>query len=100
VIASRLLTRAVRHPSNSVERALLAAAAFDAAVRAPLVLVGGAAQMIHTGSERLTDIDMVGPIDPRDRVSLAGLGFVRDGRHWVFGWAMRRSPSRCRPRSC
>jgi len=56
--------------------------------------------MIHTGSERLTDIDMVGPIDPRDRVSLAGLGFVRDGRHWVFGWAMRRSPSRCRPRSC
>ena len=41
--------------------------------------------MIHTGSERLTDIDMVGPIDARDRVSLAGLGFVRDGRHWVFG---------------
>ena len=64
---------------------LLAVAAFDAVVRAPLVLVGGAAQMIHTGLERPTDIDMVGPIDSRDRAALARAGFVRDGRHWVWG---------------
>ena len=41
--------------------------------------------MIHTGSPRMTDIDMVGPVDSRDKVSLAELGFVRDGRHWVCG---------------
>lgn len=82
---SELLALARRAPPNSVDRMLLAAAAFDAVVRAPLVLVGGAAQMIHTGLERPTDIDMVGPIGPRDRTALARAGFVRDGRHWVWG---------------
>ena len=48
-------------------------------------MVGGAAQLIHTGQERLTDIDMVGPIDSRDEATLAQAGFVRDGRHWISG---------------
>ena len=71
--------------ADSTERVLLAVAAFDTAVRAPLVLVGGAAQMIHTGRQRMTDIDMVGSVDSRDKAALARLGFVRDGRHWVCG---------------
>lgn len=83
--ASELLALARRKRSHSTERVLLAAAAFDTAVRAPLVLVGGAAQMIHSGYERQTDIDMVGPIDARDRAALDRLGFTRDGRHWVSG---------------
>ncbi len=82
---TELLALARRAPPNSLDRILLAAAAFAAVVRAPLVLVGGAAQMIHTGLERSTDIDMVGPVDSRDRTALAREGFVRDGRHWVWG---------------
>ena len=57
----------------------------DTLTRAPLVLVGGAAQMIHTGHERLTDIDMIGPIDSGDRAALAEARFVLDGRHWIHG---------------
>ena len=76
---SELLALARRAPPDSVDQLLLAAAAFDAVVRAPLVLVGGAAQVIHTG------IDMVGQIESGDRAALARVGFVRDGRHWVWG---------------
>jgi len=83
--AARLITMALAASPNTAERILLAAAGFDTAVRAPLVLVGGAAQMIHTGHRRITDIDMVGPVESRDRASLDRLGFVRDGRHWVLG---------------
>ena len=82
-----MLVLAREAPPNSIERVLLAVAAFDALTRAPLVLVGGAAQMIHTGCERLTDIDMIGPIDSGDKAALARAGFVRDGRHWVHGSA-------------
>lgn len=82
---SELLALARRAPPDGADRILLAAAAFDAVVRAPLVLVGGAAQMIHTGVERATDIDMVGPLDSRDKAALAGEGFVRNGRYWVWG---------------
>ena len=83
--ASELVALALQASPDSAERVLLAAAAFDTAVRAPLVLVGGAAQMIHTGRPRLTDIDMVGPVDSRDEAALSQSGFVRDGRHWVCG---------------
>lgn len=83
--ASELIALALQASPSSAERILLAAAAFDTAVRGPLVLVGGAAQMIHTGRRRMTDIDMVGPVDSRDRESLSQFGFVRDGRHWVCG---------------
>ena len=83
--APDLLALAREAPPNSVERVLLATAAFDTLTRAPLVLVGGAAQMIHTGHERLTVIDMIGPIDSGDRAALAEAGFVLDGRHWIHG---------------
>ena len=82
-----MLVLAREAPPSSVERVLLATAAFDALTRVPLVLVGGAAQMIHTGCERLTDIDMIGPIDFGDKAALARAGFVREGRHWVHGSA-------------
>ena len=83
--AADLLARAFEAPPSSIERILLAAAAFDTATQMPLVLVGGAAQVIHTGCERLTDIDMVGPITSDDEAALARAGFVREGRHWVYG---------------
>ena len=83
--ASHLLALAHGTRPDSAERVLLSAAAFGLAVRAPLVLVGGAAQMVHSGYERFTDVDMVGPIDARDKAALDRLGFVRDGRHWVSG---------------
>ena len=83
--ASELIARALQASPDSAERVLLAAAAFDTVVRAPLVLAGGAAQMIHTGHPRLTDIDMVGPVDSRDKAALSESGFGRDGRHWVCG---------------
>ena len=82
-----MLVLAREAPPHSVERVLLAAVAFDTLTRAPLVLVGGAAQMIHTGCERFTDIDMIGPIDSGDEAALARAGFVREGRHWVCGSA-------------
>lgn len=52
-----LLQRASDAPRNSTERKLLTAAAFAEASLEEAVLVGGAAQELHTGSYRPTDID-------------------------------------------
>lgn len=63
----------------------LCAAAFDSLTESPLVLVGGRAQVLHTGIERITDIDMVGWITPTNNSTLISAGFTREGRHWVYG---------------
>ncbi len=85
--AAHLLESARCAPPGSAEWVLYSAAAFDALVRSPLVLVGGAAQVIHTAGERPTAIDMVGLITPLDERTLADAGFVREGRHWIYHWA-------------
>ena len=61
----------------------LCAAAFDSLTESPLVLVGGGAQVLDTGIERLTDID--GWITPTDNATLISAGFTREGRHLVYG---------------
>jgi hypothetical protein len=79
-----LLQRASDAPRNSTERKLLTAAAFAEASLEEAVLVGGAAQELHTGSYRPTDIDLVGYRKTDQAGALAELGFKKDGRHWLF----------------
>ena len=71
---------------GSPDWVLFGAAAFDAVVEYPQVLVGGGAQVVHTVKTRPTDIDLVGIITPRDVEVLAETGFVKEGRHWVYAW--------------
>ena len=78
-----LLARAVAEPADSAGRILYAAAAFNALTGGGMILVGGAAQVTHTGIGRLTDIDLVGAIDAGDEERLRTAGFTREGRHWV-----------------
>ncbi|MEX1288146.1 MAG: hypothetical protein AB1Z57_09435 [Acidimicrobiia bacterium] len=75
---------ALAHPPGSIDRILIATAAVDALTRHPLVLVGGAAQAVHTGVPRITDIDLVGVFDAADEAALLEVGFERDGRHLVL----------------
>jgi hypothetical protein len=81
---SNLIARALEADPDSAERILYATAAFDSLTDQPLVLVGGGAQVTHTGVGRLTDIDLVGVVTEADQERLAEAGFRRDGRHWVF----------------
>jgi hypothetical protein len=82
-----LLHRAGEASPGSTERKLLTAAAYGkAALEAP-VLVGGTAVELHTGAYRPTDIDLVGYTKPGANGILAGLGFERKGRHWLFTFA-------------
>lgn len=82
-----LLEQARRAASGSFDWVLYTAAAFDALVESRLVLVGGAAQVVYTKEHRPTDIDMVGPITPRDERVLAEAGFAREGRYWTYDWS-------------
>ena len=82
-----LLEKARRAVPGTFDWVLYTAAAFDALVESRLVLVGGAAQVVHTKEHRPTDIDMVGPITSRDERALADAGFVREGRHWAYDWS-------------
>lgn len=79
-----LLRRAGAAGVGSTERKLLTAAAFSETALDDAVLVGGTAVELHTGSYRPTDIDLVGYSRSGSRAMLLELGFVRDGRHWLF----------------
>lgn len=79
-----LLRRADEASIGSTERKLLTAAAFIEAALENAVLVGGTAVELHTGSYRPTDIDLVGYFRSGSDAILDELGFVRDGRHWLF----------------
>ena len=79
-----LLAAATGAPDDSAERILYAAAAFNALTTNRLVLVGGGAQVTHTGVGRLTDIDLVGTISSEDERRLQAAGFGKRGRHWVY----------------
>ncbi|MDF1596609.1 MAG: hypothetical protein P1T08_11045 [Acidimicrobiia bacterium] len=79
-----LLKQALEAPADSAERILFAVAAIDALTAAPLVLVGGGAQLTHTGIGRITDVDVVGPVTSRDEERIRSAGLEKRGRHWVF----------------
>lgn len=81
---SELIARALAADPDSAERILYTTAAFDSLTDRPVVLVGGGAQVTHTGVGRLTDIDLVGVVSETDQERLAEVGFRRDGRHWVY----------------
>lgn len=82
--AAELFAAALAAPPDSAERILYATAGFNALVEGEVVLVGGAAQVTHTGISRLTDIDVTASISEADAARLGAAGFVRDGRHWVL----------------
>lgn len=79
-----LLARALDAPADSAERILFTVAAFDGLVDDDVVLVGGGAQVTHTGVGRLTDIDLVGVLGDDDERRLEAAGFRRQERHWVY----------------
>ncbi len=81
---AELLARALDADPDSAERILFVVAAFDGLTDGPMILVGGGAQVTHTGVGRLTDIDLVGHLSAADEASIAGAGFARVGRHWVY----------------
>ena len=83
---AELLERARKATFGSPEWILYSAAAFDALVEHPMILVGGGAQVVHTEQSRPTDVDMVGRITPRDLQVLEEAGFERRGRHWLHAW--------------
>ncbi len=85
--AVELLRRAELAEPGSIARTLLTVAAFDAAAANDLILVGGAAVNIHTGSYRPTDIDLVGWLSADDAPALNALGFKKRGRHWLHTFA-------------
>ncbi|MEX1209170.1 MAG: hypothetical protein WEE36_11330 [Acidimicrobiia bacterium] len=82
-----LLRRASEASIGSTRRKLLTAAAFSEAALENAVLVGGTAVELHTGSYRPTDIDLIGSTRSGSEVILVGLGFVREGRHWLFAFS-------------
>ena len=79
-----LLDTALAAVPDSAERILYGIAAFSALVDGDLILVGGGAQVTHTGVGRLTDIDVTGNLTSADKDRLADAGFTKDGRHWIF----------------
>ncbi|MDE0132224.1 MAG: hypothetical protein OXM62_05100 [bacterium] len=83
---AELRARARNAEPGSPEWILYSAAAFDAMVECPLILVGGGAQVVHTQQHRPTDIDMVGRITQRDFEALAAAGYEKQGRHWIYAW--------------
>ena len=83
--ARDLLRRACEVSPGSLEYIALCAAAFDSLTDLPARSSRGGAQVLYTGIERLTDIDMVGWVTPADNEALASAGFTREGRHWVYG---------------
>lgn len=82
--AADLLERALAAPPDSAERILFSAAGFGALVEADIVLVGGGAQVTHTGVGKVTDIDVTGEITEADEKRLIEAGFSKEGRHWVM----------------
>jgi hypothetical protein len=80
----QLRDRALDAAPDSAERILLGAALFDTLTDDRMVLVGGGAQVTHTGIGRITDIDVVGVVSEHDAIRLAAAGFHREGRHWVL----------------
>ncbi len=91
--AVELLRRAELAEPGSIARTLLTVAAFDAAAANDLILVGGAAVNIHTGSYRPTDIDVVGWLSADDAPALNALGFEKRGRHWLHIFADGETPA-------
>jgi len=81
------LRRAADAPPDSVERHLLVVAAVEAILDRSVVLVGGAAVNVVTGTYSPTDLDLVASVNGEDRRMLVAGGFEWAGvghRHLSF----------------
>ncbi len=74
-----LLRKAADAPADSVERHLLVVAAVEAILDREVVLVGGTAVNVITGTYLPTDIDLVASVTTEDREQLVDSGFERAG---------------------
>ena len=82
-----LLVRAGEAPADSVTRQLLVVAAVEAILDREVVLVGGAAVNVVTGTYLPTDLDLVASVTAADRDRLVAAGFEWAGighRHLSF----------------
>ncbi len=73
-----LFELAARSKSDTTERYLLLIAAIDAVLETDVVLVGGSAVNVHTGTYNPTDIDLVATVGIAEREELVD---------WGFSWA-------------
>jgi len=69
--------------ADPVRRRLWVVAAIDALLSTRMVIVGGAAVDLFTGSYRPTDIDLIGSVSREDRETLAAGGFTEVGSRHV-----------------
>ncbi|MEA2009638.1 MAG: hypothetical protein U9N78_02935 [Actinomycetota bacterium] len=69
------LRKAANAPPDSVKRHLLVVAAVEAIIGRPVVLVGGAAVNVVTGTYYPTDLDLVASVSAADREKLVSAGF-------------------------
>ena len=69
--------------AEPVRRRLWVVAAIDALLDTRMVIVGGAAVDLHTGSYRPTDVDLIGSVSRKDRETLIAGGFTEIGSRHV-----------------
>lgn len=74
-----LFELATQAAPDSTERYLLLVAAIDSVIVPDVVLVGGAAVNVHTGTYNPTDIDLVAAVGPAEREELMRWGFSWPG---------------------
>jgi len=70
---------AAQAESDTAERYLLLIAAIDAVLEPDVVLVGGSAVNVHTGTYNPTDIDLVAAVGTAEREELVSWGFTWAG---------------------
>jgi len=74
-----LFEMAAQAESDTAERYLLLIAAIDAVLEPDVVLVGGSAVNVHTGTYNPTDIDLVAAVGTAEREELVSWGFTWAG---------------------
>lgn len=80
--ASHALERADATDDQALRR-LWVVAAIEALLDTRLVIVGGTAVDLHTGSYRPTDVDVIGSVSKTDRKILREAGFTEHGSRHV-----------------
>lgn len=80
--ASHALGRADATDDPALRR-LWVVAAIEALLDTRLVIVGGTAVDLHTGSYRPTDVDVIGSVSKADRAILREAGFIEHGSRHV-----------------
>jgi hypothetical protein len=88
--ASHALERAEEATEPALQR-LWVVAAIEATLDTRLVIIGGVAVDLHTGTYCPTDVDVIGSLSKADRRQLHEAGFVEYGSRHV-AWSPRSGP--------